>query len=120
MPSNMDIDYSEETLQETVILNESEGSHLKRVDIVKNSDPDKKTNHMNPFSNTSDKAVPVHMKSQMALARDVIENNDIEYIESMDAYMVKGATTKKYAVELNPNERCNCPAQGRCYHIIAA
>ena len=43
MPSNMDIDYSEETLQETVILNESEGSHLKRVDIVKNSDPDKKT-----------------------------------------------------------------------------
>ena len=34
--------------------------------------------------------------------------------------MVDGSRGDKYAVSLFPNEKCQCPSTGTCYHILAA
>ena len=38
----------------------------------------------------------------------------------MSAFMVSGTKGDKYVVSLFPNEPCQCPATGTCYHILAA
>ena len=35
-------------------------------------------------------------------------------------FIVEGSQGDKYAVTLAPTEKCNCPALGTCYHILAA
>ena len=55
---------------------------------------------------------------QRSLAQAVVDAGDIEDIQSMGAYMVKGVRGKIYAVTLEP-EKCQCPSTGMCYHIMA-
>ena len=55
---------------------------------------------------------------QLSLAQAVVDAGDIEDIQSMDAYMVKGVRGKIYAVTLEP-EKCQCPSTGMYYHIMA-
>ena len=44
----------------------------------------------------------------------------IRHVLEMGAFMVDGSLGDKYAVSLFPNEKCQCPSTGICYHILAA
>ena len=38
----------------------------------------------------------------------------------MITFLVSGTYDDKYTVTLFPKEKCQCPASGNCYHILAA
>ena len=58
--------------------------------------------------------------SQRALADAVVREGRIRHVLEMGALMVDGSRGDKYAVSLFPNEKCQCPSTGTCYHIRAA
>ena len=62
----------------------------------------------------------VKISSQEGHANMVIFDKGIALVPEMGGFMVKGENNKLYAVKLFPKESCQCPATGRCYHIIAA
>ena len=65
---------------------------------------------------------PINSKymTQYALAATVIEENRIIHVLKMSTFLVSGTNDDKYAVTLFPKEKCQCPASGNCYHILAA
>ena len=62
----------------------------------------------------------VKISSQEGHANRVIFDKGIALVPEMGGFIVKGENNKLYAVKLFPKESCQCPATGRCYHIIAA
>ena len=62
----------------------------------------------------------VKISSQEGHANMVIFDKGIALVPEMGGFTVKGENNKLYAVKLFPKESCQCPATGRCYHIIAA
>ena len=59
-------------------------------------------------------------QSQIALARDAVENIWVELIPHMSSFIVQSNNQKTYSVQLFPKETCNCPSTTTCWHIIAA
>ena len=59
-------------------------------------------------------------QSQIALARDAVENKRVELVPNMSAFIVQGNNQKTYSVQLFPKEKCNCPSTTTCWHIIAS
>lgn len=58
--------------------------------------------------------------SILARARNVIENNKISFNAQMHIFNVEGTQGDVRVVKLHPKETCSCPANGTCYHIMAA
>ena len=58
--------------------------------------------------------------TQAALAQLVIDQNRIIHVPEMQTFIVEGSRDEKYAVQLFPKEKCQCPATGTCYHVMAA
>ena len=54
-----------------------------------------------------------------SLAQDVIDKKQIIHVPEMQTFLVEGHSNRKYTVQLFP-EKCQCPATGTCYHILAA
>ena len=59
-------------------------------------------------------------QSQIALARDAVENKRVELIAHMFSFIVQSHNKKTYSVQLFPKEKCNCPSTTICWHIIAS
>ena len=58
-------------------------------------------------------------KSQVCLAKLVISENRITFVQQRGAFMVTGSTNKVYAVKLLPDS-CQCGSTATCHHIMAA
>ena len=60
--------------------------------------------------------------SQVCLAKLMVENNGVTFVENQKAFIVNGNKNKNYEVTLFPKETCQCPATGTCYmyHILSA
>ena len=58
-------------------------------------------------------------RSQLSLARMVINNNRISCVAEKSVFLVQGSKGNHYSVTLFPEEFCPCLSKGTCYHIIA-
>ena len=68
-----------------------------------------------------EKSLQLYIKiSQIALARDAVENKRVELIAHMSSFIVQSHNKKTYSVQLFPKEKCNCPSTTTCWHIIAS
>ena len=59
-------------------------------------------------SDLEQKNVPgvLQNQSQIALARDAVENKRVELIPHMSSFIVQGNSNKTYSVQLFPKEKC--------------
>ena len=73
-------------------------------------------------SDLEQKNVPgvLQNQSQIALARDAVENERVELIPHMSSFIVQANNNKTYSVQMFPKETCNCPSTTTCWHIIAS
>lgn len=58
--------------------------------------------------------------SQKALAIQTLRDKRVIHVPEARSFIVEGSTGEKYAVELHPQEKCQCPSLSTCYHIMAA
>lgn len=61
-----------------------------------------------------------HQSSALSRALDVIKNNKITFNPQLHIFNVEGTNGAVRVVTLHPKETCSCPANGMCYHIMAA
>ena len=58
--------------------------------------------------------------NQKSLAVTAIGQRKVVLVPETGCFIVDGSKGDKYAVTLAPTEKCQCPALGTCYHILAA
>ena len=58
--------------------------------------------------------------SQRSLAIVTLKEKRIVHVPETGAFIVTGSKGDKYAVQIFPVSKCNCPSLGDCYHILAA
>jgi hypothetical protein len=64
-----------------------------------------------PPENTTERSVDI----------DAIKNNRAHLVPGAQTFVVEGSRGDKYAVTLlHPQETCQCPSLGSCYHILTA
>ena len=57
--------------------------------------------------------------TQKMLADQLVHENKIQWVPSMNVYLVEGIKQSKRVVTLVPKETCSCPSTSQCYHILA-
>lgn len=57
--------------------------------------------------------------SQKCLAKQVLENDGVTFVEDQKAFLVNGHTNEIYAVTVYSNESCNCHSTITCHYILA-
>lgn len=61
-----------------------------------------------------------HQSSALSRALDAIKNNKKTFNPQLHIFNVEGTNGAVRVVTLHPKETCSCPANGMCYHIMAA
>ena len=56
----------------------------------------------------SSENIPEKNQSQIALAREMVQNKRVELIPHMSSFDVQRSNHKTYSVQLNPREKCGC------------
>ena len=67
----------------------------------------------------SERKGPEKNLTQKMLADQLINENKIQWVPKMNAYMVEGIKNSKRVVTLAPKETCSCPASGQCFNRIS-